>query len=93
MSNHTPGPWHVWEADDSQWWICETQVARTRHPHFAAVSIGAWGPEGKANARLIAAAPELLEALTRMVALFDSGAWSHANIKDARAAIAKAEGT
>lgn len=45
-----------------------------------------------ANAHLIAAAPDLLAALRQMLALFDSGAWSHANVADARAAVAKAEG-
>lgn len=50
-------------------------------------------PKSKiARARLIASAPDLLAALERMLALYDSGAWSHANISDARAAISKARG-
>lgn len=35
---------------------------------------------------------EMLNALERMIAIYDSGAWSRHNIADARAAIAKAKG-
>jgi hypothetical protein len=51
--------------------------------------------EQEANARLIAAAPELLEALHEMIHQFDQfnvNEFEAKAIKDARAAIAKAEG-
>lgn len=56
MSKHTPGPWVIKEID---------------HDEGARVSFGLVGcgcrvygmPEGEANARLIAAAPDLLAAL------------------------------
>lgn len=47
--------------------------------------------EAEANARLIAAAPDLLEALEGFVAEFGDKA-VNANVKKARAAIAKATG-
>ncbi len=99
MSKHTPGPWRVWEVSEEHWNICETED-RARHSHFASVSVGnCWWDEGKANARLIAAAPELLEALkllhdetadyVRVNNLGDP--WHNQSMKLARAAIAKAE--
>ena len=94
-SKHTPGPWY---------WSNQYKTI-SREPTWSLIGEGGYGilscdgeensPHGinnESNASLIAVAPELLEALERMVALFDSGAWSHANVKDARAAIAKAMG-
>lgn len=45
-----------------------------------------------ANARLIAAAPELLEALSGFLAEFGDKTDNNANVRKARAAIAKATG-
>jgi hypothetical protein len=82
-ANHTPGPWKREGVD-----IYANAPANVR-PHIAHVIYGA-----TADARLIAAAPELLEALTDLVGgcgkegdLFSSEAMAKA-----RAAIAKAEG-
>ena len=54
MSNHTPGPWEAVEEWDG-WWI------KAHGGYLAGVNtiLG----EGEADARLIAAAPELLETL------------------------------
>lgn len=82
MTTHTPGPWNY--AADS-----------LREGRF---SIYAWGPlaycgdaaepgDGEANARLIAAAPELLAALRSAVAIIES---MGADASKGRAAIAKA---
>ena len=51
-------------------------------------------PHKIANARLIAAAPELLEALEKLVSLIDAGegTWTLEEQQKARAAIAKAKG-
>lgn len=110
---HTPGPWVVGEGA-----ICGGEYGGTmvcEHPtrkweRLDAASAGAakvlakMMPESEANARLIAAAPELLEALRELLAeryaleepeQFDAaGNWtsdSPASVK-ARAAIAKATG-
>ena len=86
MSKHTPGPWNA------------------RHTPFRGQGIQDvwcidWSPDqeevaeivhGAANARLIAAAPDLLEALQDMVS--DHASLSAATLAFARAAIAKATG-
>ena len=62
QQKHTPGPWHI-DFDD-----CEADI----HSGFGMVAktMGhgkEQDDEGRANARLIAAAPELLEALEALV--------------------------
>ena len=78
---HTPGPWHVEPAPN--------------RVHFAVRNDGVhvvtgWR-EGAANARLIAAAPDLLEALRRLVDACDHEKISGSQVTNARAAITKAE--
>lgn len=92
-AKHTPGPWHVGDqgagypvrAEQPKWQgggraICACRPAnRTNEAH----------QEAHANARLIAAAPELLAALEQALAVHgDHYSWG----PDARAAIAKATG-
>ena len=83
MSTHTPGPWEIRaEEADEEYWITE--------PHYTV------GPASIVfnieDACLIAAAPELLEALKLMIDTHDTGGWPTSTIVIARAAIAKAEG-
>jgi hypothetical protein len=80
MSKHTPGPWRV----DSHFNIFykDAMVA------FPCIS---GGLDQKANARLISAAPELLEALLLCVDALEDGHWQETK-QAARAAIAKATG-
>ena len=110
MSKHTPGPWSVGEVShkkqrvdidsrsydefmDNQRW---TGLART----YGCEDYPEKGSEAMmANARLIAAAPELLEALRGMLALDEEHHQrGHcdddvcAEVRKARAAIAKAKG-
>ena len=63
-AKHTPGPWHVEQmdyltvfAEDDREKYCGRPVAIIRHSRVL---------ECDADARLIAAAPELLEALTKV---------------------------
>jgi hypothetical protein len=92
---HTPGPWKVsglggpWEqrlnirADE---WGCVAQVGLNP-------SLPSWDAPQRANARLIAAAPDLLEALQAAVGSMEkaTGGISRCDwIAGARAAIAKA---
>jgi hypothetical protein len=95
-TGHTPGPWRVTYSDDGGF-----QVGVELHDGAFDVVIcarGSWthrAKESLANARLIAAAPELLAAL---VGLIELGRKDTSNPKydgyydTARAAIAKAEG-
>ena len=48
--------------------------------------------EARANARLIASAPELLEALSRLLSAVEADDIGPGHIEDARAAIARARG-
>ncbi len=88
----TPGPWHIEDASYGQI-VCadKADVAVVRNsdglPHHE-------------NARLIAASPDLLEALRSIVEDYAFceqnpvfGDRVHEYVKTARAAIAKAEGT
>jgi len=79
MSKHTLGPWHTAGEQGVQIRSAKDQIAKV------------WtmrGNEWKANARLIAAAPELLEACKVALGIIGFGA-EHDQIS---AAIAKATG-
>ena len=95
---HTPGPWHVEDAPDSGLIFIRSHPAEVS---LANIRKGQDHPND-ANARLIAAAPELLEALQSI--LFQAGCREardlgnlnydrlHAVEAQARAAIARATG-
>jgi hypothetical protein len=89
---HTPGPWkvvdrlYIWTDDD---WQCE--VAKVCDEDQ---TCKLWQADD--DARLIAAAPDLLSALKRLLPLWEESiGWEKVYMDmadDARAAIAKAEG-
>ena len=85
MSKHTPGPW---EHNDYQ--IIETKTEKV----IANCTYGGRNPNNANDARLIAAAPELLESLQQLIDWFDSDSNEpiEAPLDAARAAIAKATG-
>jgi alkylhydroperoxidase family enzyme len=87
MSKHTPGPWAV--GPDLEVFYALNGVGITRP--LKLTSMAGRTEEDRANARLIAAAPEMLEALQDL--LNDVGkASSMLGAVKARAAIAKARG-
>ena len=104
---HTPGPWEV-RADPSHYDSFTTVVAGSGEQRKGMlreliVEIGGWAgiETAEANARLIAAAPDLLAACQRLVTLIDeSDQWSDVVsgtamgeiVNEARTAVAKAEG-
>ena len=91
MSKHTPGPW-----------IFDNEIGfiRTDTPPYGewdVAKVNIVRAEAKANARLIAAAPELLDALKLMRDAFLDTEGSHGTLEQtatdaADAAIAKATG-
>lgn len=95
LSTHTPGPWNVEPAVPGE--------ASGVHV-FAANPAGCSEDgdlvtiadfiENDANARLIAAAPDLLKACRVLLAIYDAelGGIGHPGVREARATIAKAEG-
>lgn len=92
-AQHTPGPWYS-SSDGSE------IFDQTEHAPVAFIN-GAnqdsqfrTGPQVMANARLISAAPDLLEALQRSLNWLSSYPGGNANgvYEQARAAVAKAMG-
>ena len=84
MSNHTPGPWRV----DHGSMLDGVNVITPRNEWICYLGMAS-RPDVVADANLIAAAPELLEALEDAVRDSESpGQW----LDEARAAIAKARG-
>jgi 2-oxo-4-hydroxy-4-carboxy--5-ureidoimidazoline (OHCU) decarboxylase len=105
MSKHTPGPWKAQprEFPEGQWFLeGQWEVVSTRKAErlIAEAAPHIDSDSEEANARLIAAAPELLEALisaTRCLAwhVEEQGrgvAMDGVTLERARAAIAKARG-
>lgn len=93
MTDHTPTPWMFLDGNAGNYKVIAHQNA-DRHD-IAWTFHGVGEKEQIANARLIAAAPELLESLQNAVAL-----WGHLStdatqtvwVDQSRAAIAKATG-
>ena len=94
MSKHTQGPWAVRDIPTGQRYIGPSQDGGA--PSVALVLSRVNVPDERlaADARLIAAAPELLEALRNLVEEQDAneGHATAATYDKARAAIAKATG-
>ena len=96
MTAHTPGPWkaegtcvYALNGDRSNIFFCGVQGGYTEQNRHRSVRTKC--DELLANARLIAAAPELLEALELCEEALEDGHWS--NLKAlVRDAIAKAKG-
>ena len=81
--SHIPGPWEVFDSHTGLWVMDSAEQG--------AICKLEWCLEAEANARLIAAAPELLALLKRIcykvAVCYDGGVW-----REARAAIDKVEG-
>ena len=100
MSNkHTPGPWVIEHLD----WAQKGYVFINAKDHDAIAQVvwlmeddekmGRNSPTEEANARLIAAAPDLLQALIDAVDLIETvSPFEGDTLRNARAAIAKATG-
>lgn len=94
MSEHTPGPWHVEPARTTGFAItspCELIAAsQDEYGHYGAI-------HNKANAILMAAAPDLLEALIALrksfaLAVGITSPFARCALELGDAAIAKAKG-
>jgi hypothetical protein len=96
-TKHTPGPWRAEESAHQQefsHWIGTTSLKVMPRQSTIAAVLNAGSEESAANARLIAAAPELLAGCRALLAIYDEhlGGSGLQGVRDARAAIAKAEG-
>ncbi|PJL51459.1 hypothetical protein B9Y74_05540 [Stenotrophomonas maltophilia] len=98
MSKHTPGPWGIERTDDTNW----IGFMRPHDPKKVELIVCTTSRElltdealarNDANARLIAAAPDLLAALqVAELALRERGLRACGEYKQIEAAIAKATG-
>ena len=93
-ARHTPGPWKAVEAayNPPGWlWVQNGPGALLADVHQ---NVNIPMDARNANARLMAAAPELLEALQEIITAADGEGWSQldAGFTKARAAVAKALG-
>lgn len=95
MSAHTPGPWERRWTHTSYGERTE-ETGRIVHQRLGTICHLVMADDVDANARLIAAAPDLLEALEQMVASAPPHPVEHPSMSNAwavaRAAIAKARG-
>lgn len=100
-ATHSPGPWSVCPAEpgDGKPRTVSGPVGPDSPHKYRVAEVYAWGSiaEWEANARLIAAAPDLLDVVQRLVAynahysVATFAEWDEM-IRDAKAAIAQAEG-
>ena len=94
MSKHTEGPWRAAPAgrvvaQDGEWWLQVCKVGAFDDPDMLVHCKSRW----EADANLIAAAPEMLEALEKMVAAEHRMPGYHPNwMRYIRAIVAKAKG-
>ena len=92
-TTHTPGPW-ILQTEDNGRFVHVTDSAT----EGVRIAMQRTTEEGYANARLIAAAPELLAMLEKLVPTppdlgeLDLGEEDNALLDEARALIAKAKG-
>jgi hypothetical protein len=91
-AKHSPGNWMFERYDETRFEINSdtpkwAAIATVTQNHLGSREVGP--VEAEANARLIAAAPDLLDALQAIVAIADR---KTVEFDRARAAIAKAEG-
>jgi len=86
MSEHTPGPW------DWSYFYEGSPIGVYQTDPVATVALVKVGPNAQANARLIAAAPKLLDALKDLCEEVEECELGNPiTLRAARAAIAKAE--
>jgi hypothetical protein len=95
MSKHTPGPWQTDQAEhDAPYQDIRIHAGKGSIccVWIDDAPLHDYNAEQRANARLIAAAPELLEALKRLMSETTTMQDALEAAQQARAAIAKAEG-
>ena len=94
--SHTPGPWSIYETAGNGGNIpARMEVVAPESEREKRLIANIYGfklPEGRANARLIAAAPELYKALEDLLGFLVHGKKDRQSILRATAALAKARG-
>lgn len=95
MSAHTPGPWFVMDTKGAFGQSVGLAIVSEHVDDAIVASVGGDLPGEKANAHLIAAAPDLLRACKQWLARFDGERdreCAASIVENIRAAVQKAEG-
>lgn len=92
MSKHTPGPWCVRDLPTAQRYIGPSNDGGASSVALVLARVNLPDEQIAADAKLVAAAPELLAALNRLMGGTTTMQDAADANKQARAAIAKAEG-
>ncbi|MFN8996621.1 MAG: hypothetical protein ACK5X3_23575 [Pseudomonadota bacterium] len=93
---HTPGPWTTDVVRSTNYTLRIIKAGTDWIAHVHTQSTESDIPRDVSNARLIAAAPDLLEACQTLSTLLDTDDWIYQvdrAVKQAQAAIAKVRGT
>lgn len=91
--SHTPGPWLITPDFKTAVNAGRKHVAMVNFNSTTDAEKRVAGEEHEANARLIAAAPDMFEALQGLVSFFDKTGFTTEFLSDARSALSKAQGT
>lgn len=83
MTKHSPKPWRFTRTSRG--------TLQIRDCHDKCVAMFDWHKDRTADARLVASAPDLLEALQKMLTYWNQGSF-HPAVEQACTAIAKATG-
>ena len=91
---HTPGPWFagVLAGPEMEETISIGPMEKEVHYEDCLCEVWHGNYDAEANAKLIAAAPELLEALEELVESAKCAGWHPSHIEQAKEVIAKAKG-
>lgn len=89
MSEHTPGPWE-WSEDRR--FLSQSGSEDEPFGSLAILIVNNLGVPAEADARLVAAAPELLTRLEQLLAAVERGDIQVRHVTRAREAVAKAKG-
>lgn len=92
MSKYTPGPWAISRIVRTAINHEDKHVAMVNYSSFE--NIGPIGEEHEANVNLICAAPDLLEALEKLIIAWETGDrfMFYGYVEDAKTIINKAKG-
>ncbi len=95
--NYTEGKWESYKRYDGEWHVGAMDLMNNCHfvancGHTGEDEVLPYNKEAIANAQLIAAAPEMYEALKEILFGYESGNYKQAVAEQAKKALAKAEG-
>lgn len=92
MSKHTPGPWSIYNGGQDEFMVCTERNG----PRTIIAEVAGDSDTARANAKILAASPEMLDALKEILvslATYSDGYNLKVSIRNfAEIAIAKAEG-